>query len=96
MTVHDLKDLAMIYHDCDDYKITVWEPVQQKRYNLVFTGSSNIEKKIHFNLTDDPLSDIEKRRINLLNELVFLKREINMLQNEYDKVNIEYENQKNI
>ena len=40
MTVHDLKDIAMIYDDCDKYEVKVWEPMTQRRMNLCFTGSS--------------------------------------------------------
>ena len=49
-SVHDLKDLAMIYNDCDDYRVTVWNPVEQQRMTLSFTGSNNEDKTIHFNV----------------------------------------------
>ena len=49
-SVHDLKDLAMIYNDCDDYRVTVWNPVEQQRMTLTFTGSSNEDRTIHFNV----------------------------------------------
>ena len=50
MSVHDLKDLVMIYNDCDDYRVTVWNPVEQQRMTLTFTGSSNEDRTIHFNV----------------------------------------------
>ena len=49
-SVHDLKDIAMIYNDCDDYKVVVWNPVEQQTMTLVFTGSDNSDKTIHFNV----------------------------------------------
>lgn len=52
-SVHDLKDLAMIYHDCDDYKVTVWNPDRMKHMNFIFTGSSNVKKEVNFNATFD-------------------------------------------
>lgn len=39
-TVHDLKDLVMIYHDCDKYKVSVWNPEEQTEMNICFCGSS--------------------------------------------------------
>ena len=50
-SVHDLKDLAMIYDDCDDYRVSVWNPETQKEMNLVFCGSSNPNKTINFIVT---------------------------------------------
>ena len=47
-SVHDLKDLVMIYNDCDDYRVTVWNPTEQQRMKLIFTGSSNVDKTINF------------------------------------------------
>ena len=58
MTVHDLKDIAMIYNDCDDYKVSVWNPCRMKEMKLTFTGSSNPDKEINFVATfndDDSL-----------------------------------------
>lgn len=49
-SVHDLKDLAMIYNDCDDYKVKVWDPALQKEGTIYFTGSSNVDKEINFNI----------------------------------------------
>ena len=47
-SVHDLKDLVMIYNDCDDYRVTVWNPTEQQRMKLIFTGSNNVDKTINF------------------------------------------------
>ena len=47
-SVHDLKDLAMIYGDCDDYRLTVWNPVEQQRMTLVFCGSDKEQKTVNF------------------------------------------------
>ena len=95
LTIKDLKDLAMIYKDCDDYKITVWDANQQKRYKLVFTGSSRTDKTMSFNLVEDALSDKEQYQIDLLNKLITLNRQIRILKEEYNKTNAEYESQKN-
>jgi hypothetical protein len=45
-----MKDLAMIYHDCDKYRLRVWSPELMREGDLTFTGSNNIEKSIHFNI----------------------------------------------
>ena len=50
-SVHDLKDIAMVYSDCDDYKISVWNPLEQKAMNILFCGSSNVNKTINFIVT---------------------------------------------
>ena len=50
MNVHDIKDLAMIYHDCDKYRVRVWSPELMREGDLIFTGSDNVEKAIHFNV----------------------------------------------
>ena len=53
MYVHEIKDLAMIYSDCDDYKVRVWCPEQMRSGTLIFTGSSNTDKTLHFNISFD-------------------------------------------
>lgn len=50
MDIHDIKDLAMIYNDCDDYRVKIWSPEYLREGTLVFTGSSNPDKTIHFNV----------------------------------------------
>lgn len=64
MTVHDIKDLSMIYHDCDDYRVKVWNPELLREGTLAFTGSNNVDKTIHFNVyfTKDAL--IPQRAFN--------------------------------
>lgn len=50
MTVRDMKDLVRIYNDNEDYKLELWNPMLQRHMRLYFTGSSNPEKSIHFNV----------------------------------------------
>jgi len=45
-----MKDLASIYHDCDDYRIVVWNPIEQRHMNITFTGSDNVNKQVNFNV----------------------------------------------
>ena len=49
-----------------------------------------------FNLVEDALSDKEQYQIDLLNKLITLNRQIRILKEEYNKINAEYESQKNI
>ena len=72
----ELADLLTIYNnDCNDYTIKLWDPVQQKNYNLVFTGSNNVDKEINFNISEVALTDIEKRRLEINTELLMLYKQ---------------------
>ena len=64
MKVHDIKDLAMIYHDCDDYKVKVWSPEFLREGTLIFTGSNNVDKTIHFNVNYTKDAFIAQRAFN--------------------------------
>ena len=51
-SVHDIQDLAMIYGpDCDDYRVKVWNPTEQKSMTITFCGSDKINKTINFVVT---------------------------------------------
>lgn len=58
-SVHDLKDIAMIYNDCDDYKVSVWNPSTQKHMKLIFCGSDNVKKSVNFIVTDEDEKDLK-------------------------------------
>lgn len=60
-TFHDLKDIVMVYssdqngkpdYSWDKAKIVVWNPLEQREMNLIFTGSSKgkteEDREIHF------------------------------------------------
>jgi len=57
---HDIKDLAMIYHEdeWDNARVKVWDPIRQREYELVFTGSSRPQGEepgeINFNIEPSP------------------------------------------
>ena len=87
MTVHELKDLAMIYNDSDDFKVVVWDPIQQRTYNLIFTGSSNVDKTINFNISAVRETPEERERIDTLNEAIVVLRERNILDKRYKELN---------
>jgi len=65
MNFHELKDVVMIYsntpegkpdYSWDKAKIVLWDPIQQKEYELIFSGSSKADDpkdyKIHFNIKE--------------------------------------------
>jgi hypothetical protein len=113
MNFHDLKDIVMIYSDhtydrpdnpsinWDKADIVLWDPVQQKRYDLVFTGSRRGEtdtdpKTINFNIQERAESQEEIRRLDVLNRLILAtreldikKKEVETLKNEYDGIHKE-------
>ena len=110
MNFHDLKDIVMIYSDrtynkpdnpsidWDNANIVLWDPVQQKRYDLVFTGSQRgatdaDPKTINFNIQERAESPEELRRLDALNKLILAtrelgikKKEVETLKNEYDGI----------
>lgn len=86
MTVHDIKDLAMIYNDADDFKVVVWDPVQQRKYDLIFTGSSKVDKVINFNISAVRETAEERERIDTLNEAIIVLRERNILDKRYKEL----------
>lgn len=73
MTRKELADLLNIYDDkCNDYTLDIWNPAEQKKYELIFTGSNNVNKTINFNVNEIALTDIEKRRRNINMQLLML------------------------
>lgn len=60
---HEIKDLVSIYreYEWDNAEVVVWNPEEQRKYNLIFCGSSrpgvdgNERGKIHFIIR--PLDD---------------------------------------
>ena len=86
MTVRELKDLAMIYSDSEDFKVVVWDPIQQRMYNLIFTGSSNTDKEINFNISAVRETPEERERIDTLNETIIVGRELGILNKRYEEL----------
>lgn len=108
MNFHDLKDLVMIYSDhthdrpdrpgidWDNADVVVWDPVAQKRYDLIFTGSrrgttDSDLKTINFNIQVRTESPEEEYRINLLNRLIMAQRELDLKQKEVETLRNEYD-----
>ena len=64
MKVHEIKYLAMIFNDCDDYKVKVWSPEFLREGTLIFTGCNNVDKTIHFNVNYTKDTFIAQRAFN--------------------------------
>ena len=92
MIWHEIKDLVSIYHEdsWDKVNITLWDPVQQKNYTLVFTGSTR-GNGIHFNIVEVASTPDEEKRIDLLNQMVSISKSIHSLQNLNNKLKEEYD-----
>lgn len=92
MIWHEIKDLVSIYREdnWDKAKVTVWDPVQQKNYKLVFTGSTRGES-IHFNIVEVASTPKEKGRIELLNQMISVSKSIHSLQDLNKKLQKQYD-----
>lgn len=77
--VKDLKDVTMVYSDCQDYDVRVWDPVLQRKGTIYFTGSSNPEKYVSFNVT---FEDQAKHQKNILDAFDNVLKEI--IDSKYD------------
>lgn len=53
MDMREFNSIAMVYADCRDYKIHVWDPENLCRAELVFCGSSNPDKQVNFILSHE-------------------------------------------
>lgn len=75
MNFHEYKDIAMIYSSNENGKpdrtwekaqIVVWDPAQQKRMDLVFTGSERGENPEDFKINFNVVSRPEKEQLDVL------------------------------
>lgn len=86
MKINELESLTDIYHEHGDYDVVLWDPVNQKQYDLIFTGSSKPEKRVNFNIREHSMSESENRRIEILNEVIMLNRYKTLLENKIDEL----------
>lgn len=55
-----------------DAEVTFWDPVQQRSYEPIFSGSSKSPYNIGFNIRPVQETENEQKRISILNEQISL------------------------
>lgn len=66
-TVNDLKEIVKAYDDqvSDDAKIVVWNRDNNHPMHINFTGSSNVDREVHYNIEYDDDYHAWKGRLRL-------------------------------
>lgn len=55
-----------------DAEVSFWDPIQQRTYEPIFSGSSKNPRSIDFNLRPVQNTENEQKRISILNEQISL------------------------